>query len=159
MSPRFAAAALVAVSGTAFAQTMPMNMPGMTMPATPNAPSAKPAVRNTKPATAMSIPMPAQTGHAMAAALGSYPAQRESSGTAWQPDSSTPMSGPMAMSGGWMLMAHGTLNLVYDHQSGPRGGDELFASGMLMNVLSSMHLSEPSEPWAQRLLEGCGKDS
>jgi AcrR family transcriptional regulator len=34
-----------------------------------------------------------------------------------------------------------------------------FGRGMLMNVLSSMHLSEPSEPWAQRLLEGCGKDS
>ena len=33
-----------------------------------------------------------------------------------------------------------------------------FAQGMLMNVLSSMHLNEPTEPWAQRLLEGC-KDS
>ena len=33
-----------------------------------------------------------------------------------------------------------------------------FAKGMLMNVLSSMHLNEPTEPWAQRLLEGC-KDS
>ena len=30
-----------------------------------------------------------------------------------------------------------------------------FASGMLMNVLSSMHLSDPTEPWAQRLLDGC----
>ena len=33
-----------------------------------------------------------------------------------------------------------------------------FAKGMLMNGLSSMHLNEPTEPWAQRLLEGC-KDS
>jgi AcrR family transcriptional regulator len=32
-----------------------------------------------------------------------------------------------------------------------------FGQGMLMNVLSSMHQSDPSEPWAQRLLEGCGK--
>jgi AcrR family transcriptional regulator len=32
-----------------------------------------------------------------------------------------------------------------------------FASGMLMNVLSSMHLSDSTEPWAQRLLEGCHK--
>src|SRR5262245_767956 len=30
-----------------------------------------------------------------------------------------------------------------------------FAKGMLMNVLSSMHLSNPTEPWAQRLLDGC----
>jgi AcrR family transcriptional regulator len=29
-----------------------------------------------------------------------------------------------------------------------------FAAGMLMNVLSSMGLQEPTEPWAQRLLEG-----
>jgi AcrR family transcriptional regulator len=32
-----------------------------------------------------------------------------------------------------------------------------FASGMLMNVLASMHLSHPTEPWAVRLLEGCQK--
>src|SRR3954452_13295092 len=30
-----------------------------------------------------------------------------------------------------------------------------FAKGMLMNVLSSMHMTEPNESWAQRLLEGC----
>jgi AcrR family transcriptional regulator len=30
-----------------------------------------------------------------------------------------------------------------------------FAKGMLMNVLSSMHLNQPTEPWAQRLLAGC----
>jgi AcrR family transcriptional regulator len=30
-----------------------------------------------------------------------------------------------------------------------------FAKGMLMNVLSSMHLSHPTEPWAVRLLAGC----
>jgi AcrR family transcriptional regulator len=33
-----------------------------------------------------------------------------------------------------------------------------FAKGMLMNVLASMHLSHPTEPWAIRLLEGCAKD-
>ena len=133
MSPRLAAAALVGLSGTAFAQTMPMNMPGMTTPAPPKATSAKPAVRKAKPATSLST-MSAQTGHAMGATLGSYPAQRESSGTAWQPDSSAPMGGPMSMSGGWMLMAHGTLNLVYDRQSGARGDDKAFASGMLMGM-------------------------
>jgi hypothetical protein len=30
-----------------------------------------------------------------------------------------------------------------------------FASGMLMNVLASMGLQQPTEPWAQRLIEGC----
>ena len=33
-----------------------------------------------------------------------------------------------------MLMAHGLLNLVYDHQSGPRGDGKAFVSGMLMGM-------------------------
>lgn len=80
--------------------------------------------------------MSGEGAHAMpvTGALGAYPQERESSGTAWQPDSSTAMSGPMLMSGDWMLMAHGTLNLVDDHQSGPRGDDKTFASGMLMGM-------------------------
>lgn len=73
-------------------------------------------------------------GMNMKAALGPYAEQRESSGTAWQPDGSTRMSGPMTISGDWMLMAHATVNLVYDHQSGPRGDDKAFVSGMLMGV-------------------------
>jgi AcrR family transcriptional regulator len=32
---------------------------------------------------------------------------------------------------------------------------QFFATGMLMNVLASMGLQEPDEPWAQRLLSGC----
>jgi hypothetical protein len=32
-----------------------------------------------------------------------------------------------------------------------------FALGMLLNVLASMNLSDPTEPWAARLLEGCSK--
>jgi len=35
-----------------------------------------------------------------------------------------------------MLMAHGVANLVYDHQSGPRGDDDAFVSGMLMGMAS-----------------------
>ena len=69
----------------------------------------------------------------MTGALGSYPMEREISGTAWQPDTSE-HQGLMKMSGDWTLMAHGVLNLVYDHQSGPRGDDKAFASGMLMGV-------------------------
>jgi AcrR family transcriptional regulator len=33
-----------------------------------------------------------------------------------------------------------------------------FAQGMLLNVLSSMHLSNPTEPWARRLLDGCKQE-
>lgn len=81
--------------------------------------------------------MPMKEGaHQMgvAGAFGPYAQQRESSGTAWQPDASTEMGGPMLMTGDWMLMAHGTLNLVFDHQSSARGADKAFASGMLMGM-------------------------
>lgn len=69
----------------------------------------------------------------MTGVLGSYPMERESSGTAWQPDASDHM-GLMTMRGGWTLMAHGVLNFTYDHQSGRRGDDKAFASGMLMGM-------------------------
>jgi hypothetical protein len=74
-------------------------------------------------------------GHnmAMTGAFGPYPMTRESSGTAWQPDNSE-HNGLHVMSGDWTLMAHGVVNLVYDHQSGRRGDDKLFASGMLMGM-------------------------
>lgn len=95
----------------------------------------------------MDMPMPAQppaqtpmdhASHSMSmtGALGAYPEQRESSGTAWQPDSSTPMGGPMIMAGDWMLMGHGIINFVYDRQSGPRGGDKAFVNGMIMGMAS-----------------------
>jgi len=59
----------------------------------------------------------AEHAMAMTGALGSYPMTRESSGTAWQPDSSE-HDALHVMSGDWTLMAHGVLNLVADHQSG-----------------------------------------
>jgi hypothetical protein len=201
------AAALAATSGPAFAQSMPMNMPGMATPAKAKS-AGKKAAHKKAPAKASKVrrkaprvihqtvpekasrsktmpmrgstPMPSQTGGGqmtmpmprqpapgapmtmpmdqqrtgqtgamsmpgmddrmqpvtMKAALGPYPEQRESSGTAWQPDGSTAMSGPMTTSGDWMLMAHGIVNLVTDHQSGPRGDDEAFISGMMMAMAS-----------------------
>ena len=75
----------------------------------------------------------AEHGMAMTGALGSYPMERESSGTAWQPDT-TDHSGLHVMRGDWSLMGHGVLNLVSDHQSGRRGDDKVFASGMLMGT-------------------------
>jgi hypothetical protein len=73
-------------------------------------------------------------GHdAMTAALGRYPMTRETSGTAWQPDTSK-HSALHLTSGEWTLMAHGVLDLVFDHQSGRRGDDKLFPAGMLMGM-------------------------
>jgi hypothetical protein len=126
------AVALAGAAAPAFAQ---MNMPGMTMP-TP----AKPAPEKKEPAKESrskqeQMPAGAHSGRemAMTGALGPYPMDRESSGTAWQPDTSEHM-GLMKMSGGWTVMAHGIVNLVYDHQSGRRGDDKAFASGMLMGM-------------------------
>jgi len=65
--------------------------------------------------------------------LGGYPFTRDSSGTSWQPDAAT-HRGLHAMSGGWMLMEHLSLYGIYDTQSGPRGGDKAFVSGMLMGA-------------------------
>ena len=66
-------------------------------------------------------------------AHGPYPMTRESSGTAWQPDNSG-HAGVMTQAGNWHLMGHGVLNLVYDHQGGPRGDDKAFVAGMLMGM-------------------------
>jgi hypothetical protein len=131
--------ALAALSDSAVAQHM--HMPGMTMPApdkkppankSPQAPAAQP--QPVEPSmSGMSMPVE-HAGHgAITGALGRYPMERESSGTAWQPDSSGHM-GLMTMGADWTLMAHGVLNFVYDHQWGPRGDDKAFASGMLMGM-------------------------
>ena len=73
-------------------------------------------------------------GHAvLGGALGPYPINREASGTAWQPDTSA-HTGLMRSTGDWMLMGHGVLNLVYDHQGGRRGDDKVFPAGMLMGM-------------------------
>jgi len=125
---------------------MPMPMPSqatpggeMPMRGAPGASMAMPMGQQ-QAGQAAAMPMQgmdqAMHGMTMKAVLGPYPEQRESSGTAWQPDASTAMSGPMIMSGGWMLMAHGIVNLVYDHQSGPRGDDKAFVSGMVMAMAS-----------------------
>jgi hypothetical protein len=139
--------------GTQPTQPQPME-PGMAMPMDhsqhgtmpmPAQPGAAPAMpmdhsqMGQMPMDHGQMAMGEHAGHmghmAMTGALGSYPMERESSGTAWQPDASEHM-GLMSMSGEWRLMAHGVLNLVYDHQSGPRGDDQAFPSGMLMGMAS-----------------------
>jgi hypothetical protein len=69
----------------------------------------------------------------MTGALGTYPAGRESSGTAWQPDSSE-HRGLMTQVGGWHLMGHADLFGVYSRQGSRRGDDKLFGAGMVMGM-------------------------
>ncbi|HET6536471.1 MAG TPA: hypothetical protein VFG41_09850 [Sphingomicrobium sp.] len=117
------AIALACIPAAALAQEH-QHMPGMTMP---------PPTEAKQPPAQMPMDHAHMDHMAMPGALGPYPMSRESSGTAWQPDTSE-HSGLMSMSGDWTLMAHGTVNLVYDRQSGPRGDDKAFASGMLMGM-------------------------
>ena len=57
------------------------------------------------------------------------------------------------------VVQHGYGDLVsyVERVSGepPETVSTFFAKGMLMNVMASMHLDNPTEPWAVRLLEGC----
>jgi hypothetical protein len=71
--------------------------------------------------------------HDMKGFLGPYDIAREGSGTSWLPDS-TPHQGVHAMLGDWSTMWHALINLAYDHQGGPRGGDKTFVSGMVMGM-------------------------
>jgi hypothetical protein len=73
------------------------------------------------------------TGHEMKGFLGPYDIAREGSGTSWLPDS-TPHQGVHAMLGDWSTMWHALINLAYDHQGGPSGGDKTFVSGMVMGM-------------------------
>ena len=139
------ASVLASLAAPAAAQHEPM--PGMTMPpAAPPSAEPPPPDHSKMDHSQMAHPKSERaqmTGMehgehgahpmAMPGAFGSYPMERESSGTAWQPDTSE-HSGIHVMRGDWMLMAHGVLNLVYDHQSGPRGDDKAFASGMVMGM-------------------------
>ena len=154
-------AALVSLSTGALAQEQHQHHPAPAKPAPKEQPAAKeppaeesareheqrPAPESPRPAAEAPAPQPQHGAHrpgagtasehaghdAKSGALGSYPMTREASGTAWQPDTSEHM-GLMGRSGDWTLMGHGTLNLVYSHQSGRRGDDKIFANGMLMGM-------------------------
>ena len=76
----------------------------------------------------------------MSGALGHYSMMRDGSGTSWQPQS-TPMQGAPFAFGGWTGMAHGYVDLVYDHQGGPRGQAKTFSESMLM--LMAQHSAGP----------------
>ena len=68
---------------------------------------------------------------APAGMLGPYPLTRETSGTAWQPESSA-HEGFHIMRGSWTTMVHGWATAVWDNQGGHRGDREFFGASMLM---------------------------
>lgn len=130
----FAGTSLLALANAAAAQDHSMHQtptpaPAQTAPVTP------------APMTGMNHPghdmtamedMPGMT-HAMpmTSPLGPWPMTRDASGTSWQPDASK-HAGIHATRGDWSIMTHALLNLTYDRQSGPRGDDKTFVSGMFM---------------------------
>lgn len=66
-------------------------------------------------------------------ALGRYPAGRESSGTAWQPDTAE-HRGLTTSVGDWHLMGHADLFLVHSRQGSARGDEKTFGAGMVMGM-------------------------
>ena len=98
---RLAAVALIACAKVALAQhdTTHHHMPGMRMPAD----------------TMMPMQMVGPLGISM---------DRMGSGTTWIPDAVT-LPSRHFMARGWSVMLHGFVFGQYDHQSGPRGDDQL----------------------------------
>jgi hypothetical protein len=84
-----------------------------------------------------------QPGHAHEELLGAEPAshpgggplgiaaEREASGTTWQPDS-TPMYARHFAAGKWSLMLHGKVFAGFDAQASPRGGHDWFGLNWFM---------------------------
>lgn len=77
----------------------------------------------------MNMPMAGQMNMSMA--FGPIQDSQEASGTAWQP-ADTPMHAMHSMLGDWTLMTHYNAFLDYDHQSGPRGDDQINSVNWLM---------------------------
>jgi hypothetical protein len=117
---RRAAAALLALAAPLSAQAMDPGRAGIA-----SAPASE--------AMAGMADMPGMSGAAMPGAFGPYLMTREASGTSWQPDAST-HDGLHLAAGGWTLMLHGYLDVIYTNQSGPRGGDQAFAAGHFMGM-------------------------
>ena len=108
-------------------------MPGMDHAAMPGMDHAGHDTTAAAPAAHDMAGMPGMDHAAMPyrGVQGFYPMTRDASGTSWQPDAST-HAGVHGMSGGWSLMGHAVFNGVYDSQSGRRGDDKAFLSGMVM---------------------------
>ncbi len=98
--------------------------------------------------------MEEHAAHEMRGLLGPYAMSRESSGTAWQPDSA-PHVGIHASRGPWQAILHGFASLIYDDQDGPRGDEKTFSENMLMGMASrplgpgqlGLRAMLSAEPW------------
>jgi hypothetical protein len=79
----------------------------------------------------------AMADHAMTmhGLLGGYAMSREASGTSWQPEAAS-HSGIHLSDEDWMVMLHGRVSGIADWQSGPRGGDQVFSTSMVMAMAS-----------------------
>jgi hypothetical protein len=62
---------------------------------------------------------------------GTYPMEQDGTGTSWMP-ASTQMPGIHRSPDDWLLMVHGFLMAIYDHQGGKRGEDKFFSENMFM---------------------------
>ena len=118
-----AAATLFALSAAA------QDMPGMAMPH--DAPPADKTAETPAAPPSQDMDEVGMSEHGMQGPFGPYPMTRDASGTSWQPDASA-HDGIMTMSGQWMVMSHALVDVVVDHQSGPRGDDKTFVAGMVM---------------------------
>ncbi len=131
----FLAAVTLAAPGRIWAQHEGHHPPAAPAPSPSPSPSPHSPPPSSMPQHPMSHQMPGKAPghemHEMMGFLGSYSMSREGSGTSWQPDSS-PMEGIHWTRGAWTGMVHGFADVVYDHQGGPRGDDDLFGPTMLM---------------------------
>ncbi|HEY8152267.1 MAG TPA: hypothetical protein VIK51_25405 [Vicinamibacteria bacterium] len=131
----FLAAVTLATPGRLWAQHEGHHPPAAPAPSPSSSPSPHAPSPSSMPQHPMSHQMPGMAPghemHEMKGFLGSYSMSREASGTSWQPDSS-PMEGIHWTRGAWTGMVHGFADVVYDHQGGPRGDDDVFGPTMLM---------------------------
>ena len=97
-------------------------------PANPNAAEAPMAGMK----SAAAAPMAAPGGMGMKATLGDWSANREGSGTAWQPDSSPMFMKMLPSLGGFDLSTMGTIQAGYVNAGGKRGDDGFFSQSMIM---------------------------
>jgi hypothetical protein len=97
-------------------------------------PATKPAA---KPPAAMEAMRPtrAHAGHDMMSGPLSISMDRMGSGTTWIPDAVT-LPSRHKMFGQWEVMAHGFVFGQYDHQSGPRGDDQVGSLNWTMLMAS-----------------------
>ena len=99
------------------------------------APPADAAAPPADHAAHAAMPAVDHTAHLMhmTGALGPYAMTRDSSGTAWQPES-TPMEAIHGQYGQWSTMLHGFINLAAADAGGPRGDSKIFSQSMFMGM-------------------------